>query len=125
MVTRLSMVLVTLGVVQAQNLQLSYESPAEDWADAVPIGNGRMGAMLYGGVDLERLQIAEDTLWSGGPRSYDNPDAFQHLTNVRGLLREGKYGDAELLAEKMMGKPVYQASHQPLADLLIESKYKE
>ena len=125
MVTRLSMVLVTLGVVQAQNLQLSYESPAEDWADAVPIGNGRMGAMLYGGVDVERLQIAEDTLWSGGPRSYDNPDAFQHLTNVRGLLREGKYGDAELLAEKMMGKPVYQASHQPLADLLIESKYQE
>ena len=78
-----------------------------------------MGAMVYGGPNLERLQINEDTLWSGGPQSYDNPKAFQYLAPVRQLLTDKKYAEAEELAEKMMGNPIYQAAYQPLGDLLL------
>jgi alpha-L-fucosidase 2 len=74
----------------APYLKLWYKQPATEWSEALPIGNGRLGAMVYGGVDKERLQLNEETLWSGGPHSYDNPDAFQHLAEVRELLEQGK-----------------------------------
>ncbi|MGJ8726646.1 MAG: glycoside hydrolase family 95 protein [Roseibacillus sp.] len=104
---------------KAAPLTLAYEHPAEEWADALPIGNGRLGAMVYGGPNLERLQLNEDTLWSGSPQSYDNPEAYQHLAPVRQLLADEKYAEAEELAEEMMGTPIYQAAYQPLGDLLL------
>ena len=100
--------------------RLWYRQPATEWTEALPIGNGRLGAMVYGGVELERLQLNEDTLWSGGPHSYDNPDAHQHLAAVRGLLDQGDYAEAEALAQKMMGLPKYQAAYQPLGDLILK-----
>jgi alpha-L-fucosidase 2 len=100
-------------------MKLWYKHPAEEWTDALPIGNGRLGAMVYGGIDLERLQLNEDTLWSGGPHCYDNPDACNHLEKARLLLRQGKYVEAENEAQKMMGTPAKQMAFQPLGDLYL------
>ncbi|MDF7799583.1 glycoside hydrolase family 95 protein [Pontiellaceae bacterium B1224] len=100
-------------------MKLWYEQPATEWTKALPIGNGRLGAMVYGGVQLEQLQLNEETLWSGGPHCYDNPEAYSHLSNVRKLLRAGEYIQAEDEAQKMMGIPVKQMAYQPLGDMLL------
>ena len=105
--------------VEETNLKLWYDAPAADWNEALPIGNGRLGAMVYGGIEQEHLQLNEETLWSGGPHSYDNPDAYKHLEKVRDLLRQEQYNDAEELAEKMMGVPKYQMAYQPFGDLFL------
>lgn len=106
------------------NTTLWYSQPAEEWTDALPIGNGRMGAMVYGGVEQEWLQLNEDTLWSGGPHCYDNPEAYQHFALVRKLLKEGKYAEAEDLAQKMLGQPIHQAAYQPFGDLHLKFQYE-
>ena len=107
------------GVAGGDELKLTYQHPAGEWAEALPIGNGRLGAMVYGGPSLERLQLAEETLWTGPPRSYNNPDAFGHLAATRRLLRDGDFEKAEEEASKMMGRPLYQAAYQPLGDLFL------
>ena len=104
---------------EVDNLSLWYTEPATEWTKALPIGNGRLGAMIYGGIHQEQLQLNEETLWSGGPHDYSNPDAYQHLATVRELLEEGKYSEAEETAEKMMGNPVKQMAYQPLGDLFL------
>lgn len=81
---------------------LWYESPAETWSSALPIGNGRLGAMIFGGVERERIQLNEDSLWSGRPQDADNPEARVHLDEIRTLLFAGKYKEAEELAKKYM-----------------------
>ena len=90
---------------QAQDLRLWYRQPAQKWTEALPIGNGRLGAMIYGGVEEEHLQFNESTLWTGGPRSYQRPDAGNYLDSIRSLLFSGRQSDAEALAEAhFMGK---------------------
>ena len=106
------------------HLKLWYKTPAANWDEALPIGNGRLGAMVYGGVDKEHLQLNEETLWTGGPHSYDNPEAYQYLSKVRNLLNEENYIDAEELAEKMMGIPKYQMAYQPFGDLYLSFQNK-
>jgi alpha-L-fucosidase 2 len=87
-------------------LLLWYPEPAEKWTEALPVGNGRLGAMVFGGVDVERLQFNEDTLWTGGPRDYSHPGARDHLPTIRRLLFEGKQREAERLAmEHFMSVP--------------------
>ena len=103
----------------SNDLKLWYERPASEWSEALPLGNGRLGAMVYGGVDMEHLQLNEETLWTGGPHNYDNPDAYNHLEEVRNLLKKEKYIEAEETAEKMMGSPKYQMAYQPLGDLFL------
>jgi alpha-L-fucosidase 2 len=76
--------------------------------------------MVYGGIAQEHLQLNEDTLWSGGPHCYDNPDAYRHLATVRELLERGKYAEAEATAENMLGIPKYQQAYMPLGDLFLE-----
>jgi len=101
-------------------LTLWYTQPATEWTQALPIGNGRLGAMVYGGIEQAHLQLNEDTLWSGGPHSYDNPDAYQHLATTRKQLEQGEYADAEATAGKMLGNPQYQMAYQPLGDLFLK-----
>src|ERR1041385_2138314 len=92
---------------------LWYDRPATAWTDALPIGNGRLGAMVFGGVARERLQLNEDTLYAGGPYDPSNPEALQALPQVRRLVFEGKYLDAQNLAqEKMMARPIRMPSYQ-------------
>ncbi|UCG89374.1 MAG: glycoside hydrolase family 95 protein, partial [Gemmatimonadota bacterium] len=98
-------------------LVLWYRSPATAWVEALPIGNGRLGAMVFGGIGTERLQLNEDTLWSGEPKDWNNPDAREVLTRIRRLIFEGKYVEADQLSKQMMGP--YTQSYMPLGDLSI------
>ncbi|MFA6242524.1 MAG: glycoside hydrolase family 95 protein [Candidatus Hydrogenedentales bacterium] len=103
-------------------LTLWYRNPASVWEEAQPVGNGRLGAMVFGGVPKERLQLNEETVWDGLPRDTTNPEALKALPEVRRLLFEGKNAEATELAKKsMLGVPERINSYQSLADLFIES----
>ena len=100
---------------------LWYRRPAAAWHEAMPIGNGRLGAMVFGGVPDERLQLNEDTLWTGGPHCYDNPEALAHLPEVRKLIADGKSAEAAAVADKfLLGIPRNQHAYQPLGDLWLQ-----
>ncbi|HNU87430.1 MAG TPA: glycoside hydrolase family 95 protein [Ferruginibacter sp.] len=84
----------------AQDLKLWYNKPAVKWTEALPLGNGRIAAMVFGGVENDRIQFNEETLWSGAPISYSRPGAYKYLDSLRQLLFAGKQKEAEALAEK-------------------------
>ncbi len=91
---------------------------AAEWVRALPIGNGRLGAMVFGGVVHERLQLNEDTLWAGRPYDPVNPEAKAALPEVRRLLADRRYTDAATLAgARVMAKPLGQMPYQTLGDL--------
>ena len=94
--------LVTLALLVqglcAQDLKLWYKQPAAQWTEALPVGNGRIGAMIFGGLERDRIQFNEETLWTGGPRQYSRPGAYRYLDTIRQLLFEGKQKEAEALA---------------------------
>jgi alpha-L-fucosidase 2 len=96
---------------------LWYRQPAERWVEALPVGNGRLGAMVFGGVALERLALNEDTLWSGGPRDWDNPGARDVLPEARRLIFAGEYHQADAQVKQMQGP--YNQSYLPLGDLRL------
>jgi len=101
-------------------LTLWYRQPANEWVEALPIGNGRLAGMVFGGIEHERLQLNEDTLWAGGPYDPANPQALDALPIARRLIFAGKYGEAHaLVADKMLGRPVRQMPFQPVGDLLL------
>ncbi|MGO4271509.1 glycoside hydrolase N-terminal domain-containing protein, partial [Paenibacillus sp. TAF58] len=95
---------------------LWYAQPAKDWFEALPIGNGRFGGMVYGGTDREHIQLNEDTLWSGEPRETVRYDAERHLDPVRELIFSKKYAEAERIIEQYMEGPEIE-SYMPLGDL--------
>lgn len=99
-------------------LALSYPTPARCWEEALPVGNGRLGGMVFGGVSTERIQLNEDTFWSGGPREWDNPHAAQHLAELRRLIFAGQFVEADAVCQKMQGP--FNQSYQPLGDLYID-----
>jgi alpha-L-fucosidase 2 len=98
---------------------LTYDKPATKWTEALPLGNGRIGAMVFGGTEDERLQINESTLWGGGPHDYTNPDVYAHLEDLRMLIFEGKVEEAEKLSKNLMGKPKLLMPYQPFCDLRL------
>lgn len=102
-------------------LSLWYRQPAARWVEALPVGNGRLAAMVFGGTASERIQLNEETVWAGKLRSHDNPSALANLPEVRRLLFEGKELEATALASKtMMGVPERIESYQPLADVFLD-----
>jgi alpha-L-fucosidase 2 len=102
-------------------LRLWYARPAANWNEALPIGNGRLGAMVFGGVEHERLQLNEDSVWAGEVRDRVNPDAASAIPEVRRLLFDGKPKEAEALADKsVMGIPRRMPPYQPLGDLTLD-----
>ncbi len=108
---------------QQRDLKLWYEEPAQKWVEALPVGNGRLGAMVFGGPEVERIQLNEESLWSGGPIQRANPEALENLDKVRQLLFDGKYAEGDKLAqEKIMGTRIDGGKHtyQTLGDLFIE-----
>ncbi len=101
-------------------MKLWYQQPAKEWTEALPVGNGRLGAMIFGGTENERLQFNEDTLWTGGPHEYQHGGAAAYLPVVRKLLFEGKQREAEKLAgQQMMSVPLGQKKYQPFGDLRL------
>lgn len=100
---------------------LWYRQPATLWTEALPIGNGRVGAMVFGGIARERLQLNEASLWSGGPYDPVNPAARAALPEVRALIAAGRYPEAEKLANaQVMATPLTQMAYQPLGDMVLE-----
>ena len=104
----------------AGSLNLWYRRPAQKWEEALPLGNGRLGAMVFGGVNREHLQLNEDTFWSGGPYDPNNPDALKLLPPVRKLIFDGKSDEAYHIAEKMLARPIGQMSYQTVGDLRLD-----
>jgi alpha-L-fucosidase 2 len=99
---------------------LWYRRPAPQWDHALPLGNGRLGAMVFGQVNRERIQLNDNTLWMGGPRDTNNPDALASLPEVRRLLFAGQPAEAYTIAEKrLMGRPFRLESYQTLGDLRL------
>jgi alpha-L-fucosidase 2 len=101
-------------------LTLWERQPAREWVQAFPIGNGRLGGMVFGGIGLERIQLNEETIWVGQPQDTTNPRALQALPQVRQLLFEGKNAEAEALAQAhLMGEPLRIKPYQPLGNLWL------
>lgn len=115
----------------APDTTLWYRQPAANWNEALPVGNGRLGAMIFGGVARERLQLNEDSLWSGAPQDADNPASLEALPRIRELLFAGQYAEAERLANRALicrgagsghghGARVPFGSFQTLGDLHLD-----
>ena len=105
-------------------LQLWYQKPATYWEEALPLGNGRLGAMVWSGVDHETLSLNEDSLWSGYPKCADIPGAVEYYKQAQQLAREKKYSEAQELLEDMFLSD-YTQSYLPLADLKLELEHPQ
>ncbi len=109
-----------LAVPAPELNRLWYDKPAEKWEEALPVGNGRLGAMVFGGLATERLQLNEGTLWAGGPYDPVSPEARAALPDARRLIAEGRYKEADaLLSAKVMARPLHQMPYQTVGDLLL------
>src|ERR1035441_10347920 len=120
--TVLALALLAAAPAIAQSpLTLWYDKPAVLWTDALPVGNGHMGAMIFGGAAHERIQFNEHTVWTGEPHDYAHKGAAQSLAKIRQLLWDGKQKEAEDLAMKeFMSEPLHQKAYQAFGDLVIE-----
>ena len=102
-------------------LTLWYDTPAQNWNEALPIGNGHFGAMVYGRVNQETIQLNEDSVWDAGPMNRINPDAKKYLPEVRKLLLEEKFEQAMALTEMALYSiPPTQLPFQTITDLILE-----
>jgi alpha-L-fucosidase 2 len=94
--------------------------PAGAWMEAMPLGNGMMGAMVFGGTRQERIALNESSFWSGRPHDYNDPEAIKYFPRIRDLVFAGKFQEAEKMADAhFYGKPAAQQAYQPLGDLLL------
>lgn len=120
--TALLIVLLLCFSVCGQNI-LWYEQPANNWNEALPIGNGRLGGMVFGKIDHERIQLNEESIWTGSPTDVtDRPDAYKYLTEVRQLLFQGKYIKAQEITEKKIMAEGDWNMYQMLGNLYLTFK---
>lgn len=108
---------------QEKDLKLWFTRPALEWNEALPVGNGRLGAMIFGGIERERIQLNEETVWAGKKMDYHNPKSKEGLKEVRQLLFDGKHEEAEKVAmEKIMGQLPrdFAQTYQTLGDLMLD-----
>lgn len=102
-------------------MRLLYSKESQNWNEALPIGNGFLGGMVFGGLEVEKISLNEDSLWSGGRKNRHNPDSLKNLNKVRKLLFEGKIHEAEKLIKLAFYAPnVHPAHYEPLGDLVIK-----
>ena len=102
------------------DMVLWYDRPGVAWLDAMPIGNGMMAAMVFGGTHEERIALNESSFWSGRPHDYNDPEALTYFPKIRDLVFAGKFQEAEKMAdEHFYGAPPAQQAYQPLGDLLL------
>jgi alpha-L-fucosidase 2 len=104
----------------SQDMVLWYRQPAQQWLQAMPLGNGMIGAMVFGGVPQERIALNESSFWSGRPHNYDNPEASKYYPQIRDLVFADKFQEAEKMADDhFWGIPNGQEAYQPLGDLVL------
>ena len=103
----------------AGNLKLWYNKPASEWTEALPLGNSRLGVMVYGGTEVEELQLNEETFWAGSPYRNDNPDALKALPEVRKLIFFFLYSEAQDLVNKNFLTPRNGMPYQTIGSLMI------
>ena len=128
----LSARLLAQPAIERPDLTLWYDKPAATWNEALPVGSGRLGAMVFGGIASERIQFNEDTLWTGRPQDYVRPDAHQGLDEVRRLIFDAARAGitkpeqdaliekaSNVFREKMISRPVRQKAYQPFGDLRL------
>ena len=101
------------------SLKLWYNKPAQQWTEALPVGNGRLGAMVFGGAENEQVQLNEDTVWAGQPIERDRVGAYKHLAEARKLIFEGKYTEAQRIMQREFMGPRVIRSYQTLGDLRL------
>ena len=101
--------------------KISFSNPAADWNNGIPIGNGFLGAMVLGQVNRERIQVNEDSLWSGGYIDRTNKSSLQNLKRIRELLFDGRVEEAELLAARAMySTHPHMRHYQTMGDIWID-----
>ncbi|CAN5415511.1 glycoside hydrolase N-terminal domain-containing protein [soil metagenome] len=106
--------------LENSSLSLWYDRPATEWVEALPLGNGRLGAMVFGDPSAEHLQLNEGTLWAGGPHDYTHAGAKDVLDEIRRLVFAGEFKQAQNLAnERFMSQPLGQLPYQTLGDLQV------
>lgn len=105
---------------------LCYNAPAKEWSEALPIGNGRLGAMSYGRTDTDLLQLNENSLWYGGPQDRTPRDALKNLPRLRELIRADQHAEAEKLVKRaFFATPQSQRHYEPLGSLTLEFGHKD
>nr|WP_237722178.1 glycoside hydrolase family 95 protein [Sediminibacterium roseum] len=118
----LSCIVLTSQAFSQKDLALWYSKPAQVWTEALPVGNGRLGGMVFGGVTEELIQLNEATLWSGGPvKKNVNPASKDYLKPLRDALFASDYKKADELAHQMQG--LYSESYLPLGDLVLKQTF--
>jgi alpha-L-fucosidase 2 len=118
----LFLLIATICFSQSEpNLKLWYKTPSGNtWENALPIGNGRLGAMIYGNTEKETIQLNEHTVWSGSPNRNDNPLALDSLAIIRQLIFEGKQKDAERIAGRVIiTKKSHGQKFEPVGSLQL------
>lgn len=109
------------GTMRSEDLKLWYDTPAGEWVEALPVGNGRMGAMIFGIPSQERLQLNEETVWAGQPNSNANPEAKAALARIRELIFSGRYREAQDLAgQAIISRTNQGMAYQPVGDLYLD-----
>ena len=118
----LSLVAISLNQLAnaAEPLKIWYDQPAGRWEEAVPVGNGRLGAMVFGGINEELIQLNEESIWAGPPFPQAPPGAYQALQEARRLTFAGEYAKAEaVLGDRVLAPRISPRSYQPLGDLRL------
>ncbi|MHA7943924.1 glycoside hydrolase family 95 protein [Formosa sp. 3Alg 14/1] len=104
---------------------LWYNQPAVEWEEALPVGNGRLGAMIFGNPNTERIQFNEESLWAGSKVDNNNPEALEHLDDIRQLIFDGEFKKAsEMASDHMVGTPPKVRSYQTFGDLMLDYHWK-
>ncbi len=109
-----------ISINQQNNLKIWYLQPAQKWNEALPIGNGRLGAMVFGGILNERIQLNEDTMWAGPPVSQANNELYPAIVKARELIFAGKFQDADKTVQKVMPERISPRSYQPLGNIKFD-----
>jgi alpha-L-fucosidase 2 len=116
----LSWIIIKVCAQSDAYLKLWYTQPAKQWVEALPVGNGRLGAMVFGDPIKEVIQLNENTVWAGSPYRNDNPDAKEALPEVRRLIFEGKYKEAQdLINQKFISKISNGMPYQTVGNLRL------
>ena len=117
--------MVTSVVLQAQDHRLWYSKPASHWLEALPVGNSKLGAMVYGGTEVETLQLNEETFWSGGPHENNSSESLEHLPEVQRLIFEGREREAATLIDNHFVKGPHGMRYLPVGNIQLDFGHQQ